>query len=238
MLEKYIKSISSLSSFTKEDILVNDFLITKSDELEIYYAPHNEYINDQANVFIIGITPGWQQTSIAYKTAKESFLLGANFNEIRKSCKLSARFAGTMRKNLYEMLDELELNKKLNIKSCESLFYENSNLLHTTSIIPYPVFIKGKNYTGHNPEILKNDILKYYVDNHFINEIKKNTKALIIPLGKSSEEVLKYLISKNLIDKNKCLFGFPHPSGANGHRKKFFEANKEKMKETIKKWNY
>lgn len=61
MLEKYIKSIYSLSSFTKEDILVNDFLITKSDELEIYYAPHNEYINDQAKVFIIGITPEWNK---------------------------------------------------------------------------------------------------------------------------------------------------------------------------------
>lgn len=52
---------------------------------------------------------------------------------------------------------------------------------------------------------------------------------MIIPLGKAVEEVLALMINENLIKKEQCLLGFPNPSGANGHRKIQFEANKEKM---------
>lgn len=36
-----------------------------------YYASHNEVIDEKAKIFIVGITPGWTQSSIAYKTANE-----------------------------------------------------------------------------------------------------------------------------------------------------------------------
>lgn len=51
--------------------------------------------------------------------------------------------------------------------------------------------------------------------------------ALIISLGKTVEEVLEFMISEGFIKKEQCLLGFPHPSGANGHRKKQFDENKE-----------
>lgn len=57
--------------------------------------------------------------------------------------------------------------------------------------------------------------------------------VLIIPLGKAVEEVLELMISEELIKKEQCLLGFPHPSGANGHRKKQFEANKENLLKII-----
>lgn len=37
------------------------------------------------------------------------------------------------------------------------------------------------------------------------------------------------MINDNLIKKEQCLLGFPHPSGANGHRKIQFDANKENL---------
>ena len=58
-----------------------------------------------------------------------------------------------MRKNLIEMLDELNINEKLDLDSCSELFEEKDYLLHTTSIIPYPVFINNKNYTNDNQRI-------------------------------------------------------------------------------------
>ena len=67
-----------------------------------------------------------------------------------------------MRNNLIDMLDEIGLNRKLNISSCSEMFNEENNLMHTTSLIKYPVFINGKNYNGHNPEILKNEVLFKY----------------------------------------------------------------------------
>ena len=59
-------------------------------------------------------------------------------------------FKGSMRTALIKYLDELEVNKKLKVKSCESLFNKNSKYLHTTSLVKYPVFDKEKNYSGAN----------------------------------------------------------------------------------------
>lgn len=127
------------------------------------------------------------------------------------------------------MLDELKLNEKLHIGSCLELFGDHDDLLHTTSIIPYPVFMSHKNYTGSNPKILEDEVLKSYAKKYFYKEVEKMKEALIIPLGKAVEEVLEFMIDEGLIMKKQCLFGFPHPSGANGHRKKQFEINKEKL---------
>ena len=134
-----------------------------------------------------------------------------------------------MRKNLVEMLDELNLNKKLSIASCLELFENKDELLHTTSMIPYPVFIKNKNYTGFGPKILGNEILKSYFEKYFYKEVKKLPNTFIIPLGKAFEEVLGLMISKKLIKKEQCLLGFPHLLDANGHRKIQFKDNKENL---------
>lgn len=92
------------------------------------------------------------------------------------------------------MLDETGLQSKLGIGSCSELFAENEELLHTTSLIPYPVFIDGRNYTGYGPSILESDILMYYVRNHFYKEIELLDPVLMIPLGKAVEEVFRYMI--------------------------------------------
>lgn len=152
--------------------------------MKIYYVPHNEIINEKAKIFIIGITPGWTQTSTAYRTAHDGLLKHLNYEIIKKECKRNSRFVGSMRKNLIEMLDDLELNKKLHIDSCLALLENRDELLHTTSIIPYPVFVTNKNYTGSNPKILDSEILKKYLRNYFYKEVEKLSDPLIIPLGK------------------------------------------------------
>ena len=219
MFDNYINDILDLKSFEKKDILNDRFLLIKEKNMEIYYAPHNEIINEDAKVFIIGITPGWTQTKIAYETAQTCLLQNLGDKYIKKECKRNSRFAVNMRKNLIEMLDELNLNKKLKIKSISELFDKHDIMLHTTSLIPYPVFINNKNYTGTNPKILDNKILTSYLKKYFYKEVEKLPDAFYIPLGNAVEEVLKHMINEGLIQREQCLFGFPHPSGANGHRK-------------------
>ncbi len=236
MFDRYAKLISEMNKFEKEDILNKKFELHSESNMKIFYAPHNEIINKKAKVFIVGITPGWTQTSIAYKTAHEGLIKGLDYKQIKKECKRNSRFAGSMRKNLIEMLDELKLNNKLQIKSCSKLFEENDNLLHTTSLIPYPVFINNKNYTGSNPKIIESETLWSYVEKFFYKEIEALPEALIIPLGKSVEEVLERMIENKLIKKEQCLLGFPHPSGANGHRKNQFEENKGKLLKVIEEY--
>lgn len=233
MFDQYRDKIENLNSFEKEDILNKKFELFSENNMKIYYAPHNEIVNEKAKIFIVGITPGWTQTSIAYQTAHEGLIKNLNDETIKLNCKRNSRFAGSMRKNLIEMLDELELNKKLQLSSCLDLFEKKETLLHTTSVIPYPVFINSKNYTGSNPKILDNETLKEYLQKYFYKEVEQISNALIIPLGKSVEEILELMISQNLIKREQCLLGFPHPSGANGHRKRQFEESKERLLKTI-----
>lgn len=110
--------------------------------------------------------------------------------------------------------------------------------MHTVSLIPYPVFVKKQNYTGHTPKLLKSDFLMKYIYNNFINEIQELDNfedILLIPLGKAVEEVLCKLKDEGLIKENQILMGFPHPSGANVNRLVQLEENKENMINFIKK---
>lgn len=233
-----IEKLPIKDKYTKEELLTEDFLIDKENNIEIYYAPHNEYINPKAKILIIGITPGFIQMNIAIVTARKELEKNNNIEDIQYKCKVEGRFSGSLRKNIISMLDEIKLNEALNIYSCSDLFDKKDYLMHTVSLIPYPVFVKKQNYTGHTPKLLKSDFLMKYIYNNFINEIHKldNFKnILLIPLGKAVEEVLCRLKDEGFIKENQILRGFPHPSGANVNRLVQLEENKEKMINFIKK---
>lgn len=234
MFNKYANKMKNLTDFSKDNILNDQFLLYKKGKIEIYYAPHNEIVNEKAKIFIVGITPGFTQTCMAYKIANELLNKNTDYEKIKKECKRTSRFAGSMRKNLIEMLDDIKLNEKLKIDSCQELFGDYDELLHTTSVIPYPVFINKKNYTGSSPKILEDVDLFKMVQKYFYQEVRKLPNAFYVPLGKSVEEVLKFMVDDGILKEEQCLFGFPHPSGANGHRIKQFNIQKENL---IKKVN-
>ena len=47
---------------------------------------HYEIINDKAKIFIVGITPGWTQTSITYKTVRNGLMNNLESENIKKQC--------------------------------------------------------------------------------------------------------------------------------------------------------
>lgn len=227
-----IKKLPLKDKYTKEELLIEEFLMDKKERIEIYYAPHNEYLNPRAKVFIVGITPGFQQMSTAIATARKELESTNNIEKIQYACKVEARFSGPLRKNIITMLDGIGLNDALHIGSSSSLFAEKDNLLHTISLIPYPAFKDKKNYTGHSPKLIKSDFLMRYVYENFIEEfdhLENRKNLLIIPLGKAVEEILTKLEKEGAIGKNQILKGFPHPSGENGGRIAQFESNKYGM---------
>ncbi|KKY02088.1 hypothetical protein VN21_05090 [Paraclostridium benzoelyticum] len=237
--EEVIRSLPIKDKYVKDELLTDDFLIKRDGNIEVYYAPHNEYLNSKAKVFIIGITPGFQQMSTAISTARKELELGTDIEEIQYKCKVAGRFSGGLRKNIISMLDDIKLNDVLSLNSCSSLFEDKDYLLHTVSLIPYPVFVKKQNYSGHTPKLLKSEFLMKYVYENFIKELKdiENFKdILIIPLGKAVEEVLHKLSEEGIIDTIQILKGFPHPSGANVNRLAQLEENKEDLINQIKEF--
>ena len=233
--EKEIRNETLKDSYTKEDLMKEKYLVSKEGEIEIYYAPF-DYINLDASIIIVGITPGWSQMEKSFKTIIKELTKNNDFSLALKKVKSECSFAGSMRSNLIKMLDDLELDKKLNIHSTSELFKIENSFLHSTSVIKYPVFNNGKNYTGSAPSPQKSEVLWEQIEKLFIPEIKEFKGKLIIPLGKSVSEILLKIQSENKLNDNFILNGFPHPSGANGHRAKQFESNKESMKEIIKEW--
>jgi hypothetical protein len=58
----------------------------------------------------------------------------------------------------------------------------------------------------------------------------------VIPLGLAVEGALQVLTDAGALDPVRCCFGFPHPSGANGHRKPTFERNRVQIAQTLRAW--
>ena len=174
----------------------------------------------KAKIVIVGITPGLQQMLQSYEVINQ----GKSLKEVKD---LSS-FKGSMRTGLIKYLDELKINDILKIKSCESLFNKNSKYLHTTSLVKYPVFDKGKNYSGAN--ILKKKILLDFIEKNFLEELKTLKKSIIIPLGNTVSSTIEYLNNKYNLKLSCFLKGFPHPSGANARKNIQFKENKRNMK--------
>jgi hypothetical protein len=214
-----IKKIKRLKKIHTSSIVNKEFLIKKDGNIEIYYAPF-DYINTKAKIVIVGITPGVQQMLQSYEVINQ----GKSLKEVKD---LSS-FKGSMRTGLIKYLDELKINDILKIKSCESLFNKNSRYLHTTSLVKYPVFDKGKNYSGAN--ILKKKILLDFIEKNFLEELKTLEKSIIIPLGNTVSSTIEYLNNKYNLKLRCFLKGFPHPSGANARKNIQFKENKRNMK--------
>ena len=220
----YLKQIKSLKKISKQNIISNKFLINSDANIKIYYAPF-DYINSKAKIMIVGITPGFQQMLQSFEVIND----GKSLKEVKD---LSS-FKGSMRTTLINYLDELKVNDILKIKSCESLFNKDSKYLHTTSLVKYPVFDKGKNYTGAN--ILKKKILLDFIEENFLKELKTLNKCIVVPLGNTVSTTIEYLNSKYNLKLSCFLEGFPHPSGANARKKIQFDKNKMSMIRFLKK---
>ena len=217
-MSKFLNQIRSLKKINKSTITNKNFLIKSEDNIEIYYAPF-DYINSKAKIMIVGITPGLQQMLQSFEAVNE----GRSLKEVKD---LSS-FKGSMRTTLIKYLDALNINKKLKIKSCESLFNINSKYLHSTSLIKYPVFDKGRNYSGSG--LLKKKILLDFLEAHFVKELKKLDKTIIVPLGNTVSSTIDYLNNEFKLNLKCFLKGFPHPSGLNVRKDIQFRENKVRM---------
>ena len=222
-----ISEIKKLNKIDKDSVISKTFLLSKEDNIEIYYAPF-DYINSKAKIVIVGITPGLQQMIQSFQAIKD----GKSLMEVKD---LSS-FKGSMRTTLVKFLDELKINNILKIQSCESLFNINNKYLHSTSLVKYPVFDKGKNYSGVN--ILKKKILLDFIEDNFLKELEVFQGSIIVPLGNSVSSTIDYLNTKHQLKLNCFLKGFPHPSGLNARKNIQFKENREEMCRLLTRVNF
>ncbi|MBB3130621.1 hypothetical protein FHS19_005340 [Paenibacillus rhizosphaerae] len=232
-----ILSLPADLRFTREDLLIPELRLSADGLVETFYAPHNDYVHSSASLFIVGLTPGFTQMRIAYEAARHAMDQGLGDEAVCRRAKEAASFAGSPRANLISMLDELGMPEYLGIGACEALFGAERRLLHTSSVLRYPVFVNRANYNGSRPSLLGTPSLRDAALNGMAEELGAfQVGPFIIPLGTAVESVLQLLAGQGMLDAGQCLWGFPHPSGANGHRHKQFAARKAEMKKSLRRY--
>lgn len=219
----------------RQHLLTEDFKLAEERRLSVYWIPF-ERLNAQARIVICGLTPGYGQMLQAFTAAREALNAGLGLEETLAHVDRTGSFAGRMRNNLVAMLDELGMAAALDIPSTAALFADANHNLHTTSALRYPVFVDGKNYGGANPQVPQSALLRSYVTGTLGPELAAVPDALIIPLGKATESCVQMLVSAGQLDEERCLLGFPHPSGGNGHRVRQFRENNARLRQELDDW--
>lgn len=231
MIERYRSAIAEIPGGTvaKGDILNDSLLVAREGNLAVYYAPF-DHVNTDASLALVGLTPGWQETQIAYQVFRDTRSSGGTEDEGLIAVKAAASFSG-MRTRLCRWLDELGVARWLGLPSTTALFVGHAHLLHATSLSRYPVFVGPSlaNYTGHGPAPGASPLLMSMVHDVLLPELAMLPTALIVPMGRSVSAAL----AAAEIDAARCLYGFPHPSGANGHGTTQFSAERAMMQAVV-----
>jgi hypothetical protein len=230
-----IAALPERSPLAREDLLTDEFLLARDGTLTLYYAPF-DYVNTAARVVLIGIAPGWYQTEVAFRTARDSLRAGVPLEQAGALARTTASFSGAIRRNLVAMLDELGLHTALGVASSWELFGERRDLLATSAVVRYPLFVRGGNYTGYGPDPLRHPLLRRFVFEALVGELARMEGALVVPLGRSVAESIDALTRAGALDATRCLPGLPHPSGANAHRPAQFAAIRPLAAARLREW--
>jgi hypothetical protein len=195
----------------------NRLLMDRDGDFSIYYAPL-DHVNERARLVIVGITPGATQMLRALHHVRSALKEGADSATALRRAKTDAAFSGSqMRPNLLRQLTDWGVPEWLGIADAESLFGKRADLLHTTSLLKYPVFYRGKNYEG-NPPILHQRLLRQHLVQHFAGEARLLRSAIFVGLGPKVWQVLEWLVGQGIVRREQVCNGMMHPSGNNTYR--------------------
>jgi hypothetical protein len=204
---------------------VPELQLVREGDIGVYYAPF-DLINSKARVVLVGITPGRTQAVNALLEAQRQLKLGATPDIAMQKSKSTGSFSGGMRTNLTSMLDHIGLHKWLEIGSCDELFGSASHLLQSTSVLQFPVFVKGENYNG-SPDPTAHPLLQKMLIEHFVPMVNALPNAAFVPLGPVPTKAMQWLLEKGYVSKVQLIQGLPHPSGANAERIQYFLGKKD-----------
>jgi hypothetical protein len=202
--------------------------MTGHGNISVHYAPF-DWVNSQAKIVLVGITPGRTQAVNALREAQQRLAQGAAGADALMHAKKAGAFSGAMRPNLVAMLNHIGLAQWLKLGSCDALFGSSSSLLQTTSVLPFPVFVDGENYNG-TPDIVKTPVLRSLMTEHFVPVVKALPAAVFVPLGPVPTKAMAWLVDRGHIAAGRVLSDMPHPSTANSERIAYFLGQKDRSK--------
>jgi hypothetical protein len=200
-----------------------ELILGQEKSYELKYIPF-EYINRDARLVIVGITPGNTQLSLAYEKAQKLLLSNRPESEILVEIKKVGAFGGSsMKPNLLKILRHFYFNQMLGIEDVASLWESNADLLHSTSVVPHAAFKGGKMFAGSFDEVMRSTLLKDCFLNCFVESIKEiNPKALFVGLGPCPLAALEWCVNEGILQSQQVLGAFCHPSSSGGSTTRYY----------------
>jgi hypothetical protein len=229
----YLDAVTGLSTVDRSLLQRDELRVGHEGRLSVFYAPFDS-VNRDARVVLLGLTPGWRQMAIALEVYRGARQQGAADAEAQRAVKAAASFAG-MRSRISAWLDDLGVNEALNVRSAAELF-EDPTHLHTTSLVRYPVFVGESmaNYRGASPSPEVSPLLRSIMSRLLLPELRDLADALVIPMGSA---VTRALVALEVPSLERCLIGFPHPSGANGWANRQFAEHRARLRTVVASWS-
>lgn len=231
---KLSEMLSRLRSISAADLqreiaapeaFILDRCTSRNTEYTEVWAPF-DHINSSARIAIVGLTPGRQQMEAALLSCRAALMAGHCDAEALRAAKAHASFAGSMRRNLVALLDDLGVTTALGIRSSTELWGPAGHLIHFTSALRYPIFRNGENWSG-TPGPLRLPMLVSRIESTLVQELSHlREDCRIIPLGTAATTACLHAAKKAGIARGRILDGLPHPSGANGERIALFLGRK------------
>jgi hypothetical protein len=174
--------------------------------IEIAYFPVGP-VNVDAQVVIVGLTPGRTQMRNALKEARRCLRARCSEVDTLAAVKVVASFSGPMRPKLVDMLDSIGVNGLLGLQSTASLWDGD-----------------GHNYSG-TPSMFSTPLLRKQLTG-FAAQAATLRQAIFVPVGSKAGAAVEFAAGEIGLDRNRVLVGLPHPSGANNERIAFFLGRK------------
>ena len=208
-----------------------ELLLAARGRVEVFFTPF-DWVNRSARVAIVGVTPGRFQAHQAVMTAARQLRAGASLDAALAEADRVGSFAGAMRVNLIAMLDGIGLAGLLGLDSTARMFTDRADLVASTSVVCHPVFIAGANYTGSAPKLGQEPLLRAFATQVLAANLAAVPEALVVPLGRAAE----IGVGLSGVNPRRVVAGFPHPSGANGHRVRHYTVARAQLTRTAADW--
>lgn len=221
---------------TEETVTQPSLLVHRDGPVDVYYTPF-DWVNTDARIVLIGICPGRHEMLRAVREARRVLVEGGTVAQALATADTRASFAGPTRRNLVQMLDGIGVHTGLGIASAASLFGEHRDLADSNSLCNFTVQVNGQNYRGSSPRVAEVPFLRAYASQVLAAALEMMPGALVVPLGKAvSGAVATLLVREGRLDPRRCLLGFPHPSGQNGHRAAAFQQARDDLADGVRAW--
>jgi hypothetical protein len=201
------------------------FLLGKEKEYAVFYVPF-EYVNCDARLVLVGITPGPKQRKCSYDVAQRLLSNPAPDADILREIKRSCAFVG-MRDRINDMLDHFGIPRCVGVASASLLWDSGFKHFSPTSIVPNATFKGEKYFNGPFSAVLETALLRGQFEEVFIPSIRNLSKeALYIGMGPVVDEALRWCASRGILSDRQILGYLPHASGSSGSQFSYFMRKK------------